>query len=205
MSAKSRPASVHRAQVEKPCPPWLCFTFDNPLRRLFHNPERILAPYVRQGDTVLDIGPGMGYFTISLARLAGPGGRVIAADLQPEMLEGIGRRARKAGLEDRIILHRVEPEGLGLTTPLDFCLAFWMVHEVPDQGRLFGEITALLKPGGKILVVEPRLHVRGRDFLATLETARQAGLTLIGRPGVALSQAVLLEKPAPKTVSGLET
>ena len=54
------------------CPWWLCFTFDNPLRRLIHSPETILSKYVRSGDTVLDVGPGMGYFSIPLAGLVGP-------------------------------------------------------------------------------------------------------------------------------------
>jgi len=71
------------------CPWWLCFTFDNPLRRLIHDPESILGSYVRYGDTVLDIGPGMGYFTIPLAGLVGPSGLVIAADVQQRMLDAL--------------------------------------------------------------------------------------------------------------------
>ncbi|MBU4143260.1 hypothetical protein KJ590_04695, partial [Patescibacteria group bacterium] len=46
------------------CPWWLCYSFDNPLRRLFHDPERLLGPYVKTGMTAVDIGCGMGYFTI---------------------------------------------------------------------------------------------------------------------------------------------
>ena len=62
------------------CPWWLLFTFDNPLRRLVHNPQEILRPYVERGDTVLDVGCGMGSFTLGLAELVGKDGRVIAAD-----------------------------------------------------------------------------------------------------------------------------
>ncbi|RPI99505.1 MAG: hypothetical protein EHM39_06405 [Chloroflexi bacterium] len=49
-------------------------SFDNPLRRLIHRPERILAGLVREGQTMLDVGPGMGYFTLPLAKLVGEGG-----------------------------------------------------------------------------------------------------------------------------------
>lgn len=58
------------------CPWWLCFTFDNVFRKLFHDPEKILSPYVNEGDTALDIGPGMGYFSIPLARLVGSKARL---------------------------------------------------------------------------------------------------------------------------------
>ena len=75
------------------CPWWLLFTFDNPLRRLIHDPEKILAPYVESGDAVLDVGCGMGYFSLGLAKLVGPEGKVIAADLQPQMLAGLKKRA----------------------------------------------------------------------------------------------------------------
>jgi hypothetical protein len=46
-----------------PCPWWLCFTFDNPVRRLLHNPEQILGGLIQPGQTVADIGCGMGYFS----------------------------------------------------------------------------------------------------------------------------------------------
>jgi 2-polyprenyl-3-methyl-5-hydroxy-6-metoxy-1,4-benzoquinol methylase len=64
------------------CPWWLCYTFDNPLRKLVHKPERILGPYVHEGQTVLDIGAGMGYFSIFLAKRVGKKGLVNAADVQ---------------------------------------------------------------------------------------------------------------------------
>lgn len=57
------------------CPWWLLFTFDNPLRSLVQNPQKMLRPYVKQGDIVLDVGCGMGFFTLGLAELVGQDGR----------------------------------------------------------------------------------------------------------------------------------
>ena len=51
------------------CPAELAGTLDNPLRRLFQNPERILKPYLTRGMTVLDLGCGPGYFSIEIAKL----------------------------------------------------------------------------------------------------------------------------------------
>jgi ubiquinone/menaquinone biosynthesis C-methylase UbiE len=176
------------------CPPWLCFTFDNFLRRLLQNPDRILKPYIKQGGTVLDVGPGMGYFTIPLAKLVGNTGKVIAADLQQPMLDGIHRKALKAGIQDRIELHLTKPDSIGISEPVDFCLSFWMVHEVPDRAHFINEIAAKLKPGGLWLIAEPRFHVSKANFNQTLEIAKSAGLSVTNRPQIFLSNAVLLKK-----------
>ena len=101
------------------CPWWFCYSFDNPLRRFFHDSEPLLALYVKPGMTAVDIGCGMGYFTIPLARITGPGGKVIAVDLQERMLDALVRRAAKAGVADRIVPHRCQKERLGVEGPAD--------------------------------------------------------------------------------------
>ncbi len=174
------------------CPWWCCFTFDNPLRRLFHDPEKILSPYVRPGFTVIDIGPGMGFFTIPLCRLVEKEGRVIAVDLQQKMLDGIKRRARRYGLTDRLETVQSSSVDLGVGEKADFVLAFWMVHEVPERGRFLGQVAELLKPEGMFLLVEPKIHVGKTTFDATLDEAKTAGLRLTGAPKIALSRSALL-------------
>ena len=174
------------------CPWWLCFTFDNPLRKLLHNPEAILRPYVHPGDRVIDIGPGMGYFTIPLARLVGPKGHVIAIDLQEKMLLALITRAKKNGVSERIEAHLATQKSLGIHEKADFILAFWMVHEVPDQSSFFREIRDLLKPDGSLLLVEPIVHVRRKYFLRTLQSAVEMGLVVKESPKIHLSHSALL-------------
>lgn len=174
------------------CPWWLCYSFDNPLRRLFHDPERLLDPYVKPGMTVVDIGCGMGYFTLGLAMLAGPEGKVIAVDLQQQMLDALGRRALRAEMADRIVPHRCRKESLGVEEPADFVLAFWMAHEVPDKSRFFREILALLKTRGRLLLVEPKYHVTQRSLERTLTVCRETGFRILEEPAVALSRAFLM-------------
>ncbi len=103
-------------------------------------------------------------------------------------------RARKAGLADRIVLHRCRPESLGVEEPADFVLAFWMAHEVPDKPRFFREILAFLKPEGRLLLVEPKFHVTRSSFERTVAVCRAAGFRLLDEPAVALSRAVLMGK-----------
>jgi ubiquinone/menaquinone biosynthesis C-methylase UbiE len=174
------------------CPWWLCFTFDNIIRKLFHNPKNILAPYVHEGDTVLDVGPGMGYFTLPLARMVGDKGKVIAADVQAPMLDALRRRVQKQGLEGRIVLHLCEPDSIGIREPVDFALAFWMVHEVPNRNKFFHEIKLLLKPEGSLLLAEPTIHVTRSMFEQTLKTAEEVGFAITEVPRIFMSRTAVL-------------
>lgn len=176
------------------CPWWGGYFIDNPLRRLLHDPERIVGRYLRPGMTVMDVGCGMGWFTIPMAKMVGEQGQVIAVDLQPQMLDTLRRRAEKAGVAERIETHRCGPDRLGLDLQADFVLAFAMVHEVPDQRRLLAEIHGCLKPSGKLLVAEPRLHVPGGAFGQTVTTAEELGFFRTAEePRVRWCRAVVLE------------
>ncbi len=113
--------------------PWRGGYFiDNPLRRLIHNPGKILAPYVLPGMTVMDVGCGMGLFSIAAAKIVGDRGLVIAVDLQQRMRDVLWRRATEAGVANRIRVHKCEAEHLGVETQVDFAPAMMVVHEVPD-------------------------------------------------------------------------
>jgi 2-polyprenyl-3-methyl-5-hydroxy-6-metoxy-1,4-benzoquinol methylase len=180
--------------AEHVCPWWAGYFIDNRLRRLIHNPARILGPYVRPGMTTLDVGCGMGLFSLAMAQLVGPAGCVIAADLQPQMLRVLQQRAARAGLAGRIRPHKCEQTRLGVTTPCDFALAFAMLHEVPDLGRLLIEIHACLKPAGRLLLAEPRGHIRAAAFAHELDLAATAGLTPCERPAVRWCHAAVLAR-----------
>jgi len=174
------------------CPWWLCFTFDNPLRRLIHDPEGILRPYVREGDRAIDIGSGMGYFTVPPAQLVGAEGHVTAIDIQSKMLAVVAGRAARRGVSGRITTHLVTNGLLGDHEKADFILAFWMVHEVPDQQIFLAEILNLLKSGGLFLLVEPFFHVPEKSFRRTIATAEKAGFAVKDIPKIRLSRSILL-------------
>lgn len=176
------------------CPRWLCFTFDNWVRRRLQNPDQIIKDYVRQGDTVLDIGPGIGFFTIPMARLVGDNGQVIAVDIQEEMLAAISERALHAGLLHRVRLHLASPDSLNVTDQADFALAFWMAHEVPDQKRFFTQLHAVMKDDGKFLLAEPKLHVSKAQFDTELDVVQKAGFKLLNRPAIRMSLSAVLVK-----------
>jgi SAM-dependent methyltransferase len=179
------------------CPWWLGYVLASPVRRIFQQPAKVLAGHVRQGMTVLEPGPGMGFFTLELARLVGGSGRVIAIDVQPRMIEGLRRRAAKAGVLDRLDARLAGPDSLGLadvTGMVDFTLVFAVVHELPAAAAFFGEVARASKRGARLLLVEPAGHVTASLFEAELQAARDAGFKLVESPFVRRSRTALLEK-----------
>lgn len=173
------------------CPWWLAYTFDNPLRRFIHDPASILGAFVEPGNTVADIGCGLGYFSLALARLVGPDGRVLALDVQPQMVERARLRAKRQGLADRIDFRVCAPDKLGVTCHVDFALAFWVVHEVEDQKRLLLEVRSFLQPHGHLLIAEPKGHVSADRFAATSNLAKSLGYAVSESPPVRFSRSVI--------------
>jgi len=174
------------------CPFWMGYVLSNPLRKLFQDPEKLLAPYLSKGMTGLDLGCGLGFFSLPMARLTGPSGRVIAVDVQEKMLGVLRKRAGRADLQDRIKTIVSRPEELPLQEKVDFALAMWMVHETPDERKFFLQIKECLQPESRFLVAEPKRHIPLSRFERTLEMAGDCGLRLVETPRVGLSHAALL-------------
>jgi ubiquinone/menaquinone biosynthesis C-methylase UbiE len=179
------------------CPPWVGRLLLSPLRKLVENPKKIFGPFVKEGMVVLEPGCAMGFFTLPLARMVGPDGRVIAVDIQSEMLTALERRARKKGLTDRIEIREAGPDSLGvadLAASVDFCSVLHVAHEVPDQARFFSDIANTLKTGARLLVIEPRGHVSEEDFGESVSAAEAAGLRRIESSDVQGDRKALFER-----------
>jgi ubiquinone/menaquinone biosynthesis C-methylase UbiE len=179
------------------CPVEHAGTLDNRIRRWLQDPRKILRPYIDEGMTVLDLGCGPGFFSMDMARMVGQGGRVIASDLQEGMLRKLREKIQNTELEERITLHQCQGNKIGVSDKVDFILAFYMVHEVPNQDEFFSEIASILKPSGQVLIVEPPFHVSKTAFEKTLNKARRAGFTPIEGPKVFLGRTVILKKGQP--------
>lgn len=179
------------------CPWWLGYLLLNPLRLLVHNPDKILKLYLKERMTVLDIGSGMGFFSLPAARIVGDSGKVICVDLQEKMIASLRKRAEKAGLSAIIKTRLCSKESLAiddLEGQIDFCLAFALAHEVPDKQRLFTEIHKSLKSGGKLFLAEPRGHVPKTEFDNTVSIAQASHFKAASYPEIARTHAVLLQK-----------
>jgi len=174
------------------CPVELAGGLDNSIRRLIQNPQKILSPFISEGITVLDLGCGPGFFSIEIAKMVGDSGKVIAADLQEGMLEKVKHKIKGTYLEKRIKIHKCESQNTGVSEKVDFVLCFYMIHEAPDVDNLFKELKSILKPNGKILIIEPKFHVSKKAFTEMINKIRKIKLEIIGAPKVFYSRTVLL-------------
>jgi 2-polyprenyl-3-methyl-5-hydroxy-6-metoxy-1,4-benzoquinol methylase len=182
------------------CPVWVGRLLSSPLRKLSQHPDKILRPYVKVGLKVLDIGCAMGFFSLPMARMVGPGGQVICLDAQEGMIHKLQERAAKAGLQERVTARLCPRDTLDITDlagQIDFALAFAVVHEVPDAAALFSEIHTAMKASGTFLLAEPLGRVSLEDFERTVALACEAGFTVSGHPTIRRSHCVLLKKGDP--------
>jgi ubiquinone/menaquinone biosynthesis C-methylase UbiE len=166
-------------------PWWLGPLLASPVRRLLENPERLVGSLVRPGDKVLEVGPGMGFFTLPLARAVGEHGSVVCVDVQPQMLHGLARRLEKRGLAARVAIRQCSADSLrvgDLDGTMDLVLAIHVVHEMQAPEVALREMAGALRSGGRLLLLEPAGHCPEAVFRAEIDWAARAGLARIGDP-----------------------
>jgi ubiquinone/menaquinone biosynthesis C-methylase UbiE len=184
------------SKIQHVCPWWMGYFLLIPFRKYYHNPAKMLMPWVKPGMKVVDYGCAMGYFSLPLANLVGKTGRVYAVDIQQKMIDRLIKRARKEQLDQIIQPVLVTETSVleALSGQINFALLFAMVHEVPDQGALFTTIGKLLQSGSFALFAEPRGHVSEAAFNHSLQLASEAGLEVSQNLRVNGSHAVVLVK-----------
>ena len=128
---------------------------ESPERRRLIPVELVLGVFdLGPGETAVDVGAGIGYFSFEAARLVGPGGRVLALDTSEEMLAELGRRIEASGMANITALRSREYEFPLATGTADLVILSTVLHEVDEPGRLLGEISRILRPGGRLGIVE---------------------------------------------------
>ena len=184
--------SKHDKEDIKICPARSSGFLDMKIRKLFQNPKKILRPYIKNDMIVLDVGCGPGFFTIEISELLNGTGKVIAADLQEEMLLKLKNKVEKLKLRN-IELHKTEKDSINLKEKVDFILVFYMLHEVPNEKKFLNELKDSLNKNGQILISEPVFHVKQEDFEKSLELIKDSGFEIIEEPNIFISRSVLIK------------
>jgi SAM-dependent methyltransferase len=188
------------AQVPHTCPVWIGYLLASPVRRLFENPNTLVLPLVKPGYRVLELGPGLGFFTVPVAKAVQAGGKVVCVDVQGTMLARLGKRLDRRGLRDRVELRQCSHDDLGLANEYQTCdlaLALHVVHETPSPSATIRTLAACLKPGGQLLLVEPSGHCSRDLWREESAAAEKAGLVGAAHPQhEGRKQLALWSKPA---------
>jgi ubiquinone/menaquinone biosynthesis C-methylase UbiE len=167
------------------CPVWIAYLLASPLRRLFENPDRLVVPLVRPGHRVVELGPGLGYFTAPVARAVGPQGKVICVDIQEPMLRRLAKRMDKRGLHERVEARLCTADDFKLESErgrCDLALAIHVVHETPSVTATIRALATCLRPAGKLLLMEPPGHCKQELWQEEIAAAEAAGLSPIPHP-----------------------
>jgi predicted methyltransferase len=158
-----------------------------PDRDQWQMPDRIMdALSIGDNSVVADVGAGAGWFTVRLSARVGPGGRVYAQDVQPEMLAAIERRVQGQGRRNVRTVLGTPTEPRLPSGAMDAILLVDAYHELADAPTLLRGLTTALKPGGRLAVIDfypghggpgPAADERVAPAQVQADAAR-AGLTL---------------------------
>jgi SAM-dependent methyltransferase len=176
-----------------PCPASLSWLVDNPIRRRYMG--LVLNRIgIQTGESVLELGPGPGAFTVAAARRAGPQGRLIALDIQPKMIAQVERRVREEGLAN-VETHVASAHDLPLgDESVDRAFLITVLPEIPDPTRALAELWRVLQPGGLLSVTEEFYDPDYRFLPETVRLIEGAGFRLEDRFGNLLVYTVNFRK-----------
>lgn len=129
---------------------------DNPERRKILPPDEILQKLgLTSGDIVADVGCGIGYFTFPASIIVGLNGKVLAMDISDEMLEHVREKVHLIGAANIETIKIDNEQNLLLAdNSVDVELAFFVLHEVQDSAQFIFNLNRILKPGGKLAIID---------------------------------------------------
>jgi SAM-dependent methyltransferase len=129
--------------------------FDDPARDEWQRPARVVEVMtIRPGMTVADVGAGTGYFAPYLSKTVGPSGKVIAEDVEPDMVKWLADRAKREGLSNVEVLLGAEGEPHLPMGAVDRILLVDAWHHVADRTAFAKKLVAALKPAGAVYIVD---------------------------------------------------
>lgn len=157
--------------------------FDDPSRDEWQKPDAVIAFLDLQPDMVVaDLGAGTGYFAVKIAPVV-PEGKVLANDVEPDMVRYLGERAQKNDLSN-IVPVQGSASGPELPEPADVAFLCDVYHHIADRPAYFAKVRAQLKEGGRLVIVDfkkdagedapgppPKMRIAATNLIAELEDA----------------------------------
>jgi len=183
-----------------------------PEREAEEQPEKALdALNLKPGMVVADIGAGVGYMSIRMARRVGPSGKVYANDLQPDMLDRLRQNAAKAGIANVVtVVGDVADPKLPANT-MDLVLLVDVYHEFSQPQQMLRKIRETLKADGRLVLLEYRAEDPNVPIIAEHKMTVSQAKTELEAEGFVLQPVIetlprqhilILTKAAAKAAGG---
>ncbi len=150
-------------------------------RETTEKPEHVLDVLgIREGQTIADVGAGSGYFTVRLAKRVGPRGRVLASDLQPEMLAMLKKKTDSLKLTNVVPILSSESDAKLPKGEVDLVLMVDVYHELPKPAETLAQVRASLRTGGRLALVEyrgedPEVPIKPEHKMTLAQIKRELG------------------------------
>lgn len=147
--------------------------------------EAILEP--RRGEQMLEIGPGIGVYSLPVASALLPGGRLDVLDVQEAMLEDLSRRATKRGIANIVTAHGDAQRLPYADHTFDAAFLVSVLGEIPDETAALRELRRVLKVTGRLVVGEFLIDPDFVSFATLEKTVTEAGFILERKTGSRLA------------------
>ena len=160
---------------------------------------------IAKGSTVADIGAGSGYITVRLAQRVGPTGHVFATDVQPQMLNILGRRLVAQKIANVTLIEGTFDDPKLPPAAVDLILMVDVYHELSQPQAMLRHLRASLKPGGRLVLLEyrkedPMVPIKPEHKMSVVEAKLEVeaeGFTLSKVDEALPRQHILIFVPKP--------
>lgn len=150
-------------------------------RETTEKPDHVLDVLgIREGQTVADVGAGSGYFTVRIAKRVGARGRVLATDLQPEMLAMLKTKTESLKLTNVVPILTTESDAKLPKREVDLVLMVDVYHELPKPAETLAQVRAALRPDGRLALVEyraedPEVPIKPEHKMTLVQIKKELG------------------------------
>jgi len=186
---------IVRRFIHFPIPTFVVRFIDNPVRRRIQSPVKVVDWMgIRGGMCVLEIGPGLGTFTIEASKRVSESGKIFAIDIQPSLILKLSSRLQRAKIANVMATVASAFELPFSNDTLDRAFMIAVLGEIPDKKKALLEIRRVLRDDGLLAIGEILLDPDYPRRRTVIEWCRQAGFDLVDRYGGALHYLLTFKK-----------
>lgn len=162
---------------------------DDPARDVYQKPHEVVTGLdIKEGERIADIGAGSGYFSFRFAQHVGATGRVLAVDINPDMIIHLNQRIRDAGVQNVRTILALPDDPLLAPSSVDrvFICETW--HHIGNHPQYLSQLKKVLRPGGQVIIIDFQKKAMTVGPPAEMRVAREDVVKEFGQSGFRLAK-----------------